>query len=234
MLIFLKVHVGLMIAIKDNNKNNKLKCNEKTFGPKLTFDVNHKDVGLIQHTTNEPRYTLNDTQPILLESLIWDKVCSYVNNEHKRFEIFKQLCQCLSNNKIIRPTFKLESLQPLREQFSLYLSELISVISENIDQNGNCSEINQIDLFTKVYSTPEGGRQDFIVKLNSKYHKLLSSSRNILALKTPRCLSDFVDEGLINTGGFGFVHKMRHKLDCCFYAIKIVPFKYKNAKIFNQ
>lgn len=224
-----------MIVVNKKEEKDKFKYNNKKFVSNLAFDVNRNDVEVIQKVAlKEPRYNLNDTQPILLESLIWDKICGHVDSETKRGEIFKQVCQCLVNNKIIRPTFKLESLQPLRERFSLYLNELIKVISQKIDQNSNCSDINSISLFTKVYQTQEKDTKHFIVKLNSKYHKLLSSSRNILALESPRCLNDFIDEGLIDKGGFGFVHKMRHKLDGCCYAMKIIPFKYKNATIFNK
>ena len=133
----------------DENKNgNKLKFDPEFYAKykNLWFTNNsfsqdesyYSYSKLVNQTINLPSLTVNRQAPsfLLIESLIWEIVCYKEKDYKKQKSLYFNLCKILESKNFIGSTYKLDSLQTIRESICFRLNKLIDVLQKRTSFKG--------------------------------------------------------------------------------------------------
>ena len=161
-----------------------------------------------------PTLPKNAPPYLLLESLIYQIVNMYESDARKGRHLFLSVCSVLEECGFLGSSYRLESTRNIHHVFGRQLFKLVVDLKHRGPRNGS-TDISQTAGQLAVV-TP---------KIRSDHHRLLALNDDREPfMEDSRYQRTFLDQTLIERGGFGEVYRARHSLDGVDYAVKLITF----------
>lgn len=160
-----------------------------------------------------------EKQSAVIGSLI-EHLCSLYESDEKRSKrIYYMLCKYLCELGIVTPVAYLEEFTSVRTQYKSILYNIIQSSLTNIDTSP---------------SIPGPAHAFPLVKKAGSLEGIFVDPNKVFDFNLSRYKSEFVENGILGSGGYGSVYRARNKIDGQEYAIKRIPLStsdQKNCKV---
>ncbi|XP_064643150.1 eukaryotic translation initiation factor 2-alpha kinase 1-like [Lineus longissimus] len=157
----------------------------------------------------------------LLMVALLEHICSlYVKDKKLRKELFNLICGKLSDLNAMSPLTYMDEFSNIREQyrnsFAGMMNAAMKVIETSTTFGISFFEAKNVGNF---FNQRDIQRPPIVIP------------HDMLTMKSTRYETEFTEICTLGKGGFGNVFRVRHKLDGCEYAVKIIRFRNSNPDV---